>query len=98
MAENSNPLDPNFVPDGLMRVWDPDQKKVIFVQAPPAPDRLTLTVRLHDPKEKKNAKLAAAWASVQIPREDIDLSPADFVAKYMPALVEQLEHFKKPTT
>ena len=31
---------------------------------------LTLTVRLYDPKEKKNATLAASWVVIQVPRAD----------------------------
>ena len=38
-------LDP--IPEGQMRVWDADQKKVILVPAPPAgPDMLTLAEML----------------------------------------------------
>lgn len=55
---------------------------------------LTLTLRLHDPQEKKNAKLAASWVIVQVPREDLALSPPEFAAKHLIPAVEQLEHFK----
>jgi hypothetical protein len=57
-------------------------------------DTLTLTLRLWDPKEKKNAKLAASWVVVQVPREDLQLQPVDFAAKHLMAAVEKLEHFK----
>lgn len=90
-------IDPNSVPEGMVRAWDPVEKKVVLVSAPPPPNYLTLTLRLHDPKEKKNAKLAASWHTVQIAREDLALSPADFAAKYLVAAVEQLEHFKPKT-
>lgn len=56
-------------------------------------DTLTLTLRLHDPKEKKNAKLAASWVIVQVPRADLTLSPPEFAAKHLIPAVEQLEHF-----
>lgn len=79
-----------------MRVWDRDQKKVVLVTAPPAgPDLLTLTVRLHDPRERKNLKLSASWISLKIPRGALSLDPAEFAAKYLASAVEQLEHFKK---
>lgn len=81
-------------PDGMMRVWDPERKKVILVSAPPAPDHLTLTVRLHDPKEKQNAKLAASWVTVRVDRADLALAPADFAAKYLVGAAAELEHFK----
>jgi hypothetical protein len=83
------------IPDGMMRVWDPKQKKVILVSAPPAgPDRLKLTLRLHDPKEKLNAKLAASWVTIDVPREDMAMAPEDFATKHLLGAVAQLEHFK----
>lgn len=57
-------------------------------------DALTLTLRLHDPKEKKNAKLSASWVVLQVPREDLQMQPVDFAAKHLLAAVAQLEHFK----
>ncbi len=57
-------------------------------------DTLTLTVRLHDPKEKKNANLAACWVVIEVPREDLALSPPEFAAKHLLPAVSQLEHFK----
>ena len=86
------------VPDGMMRVWDPEQKKIIFVPAPPdGPDFLKLTLRLYDPKEKKNAKLSASWVVIDVPREDLALSPQDFAVKHLLGAVDQLEHFKPKT-
>jgi len=83
------------IPDGLMQAWDPVQKKVILVAAPPpGPDRLKLTLRLHDPRERKNAKLAASWVVVDVPREDLALAPAAFAEKYLAPAVIELEHFK----
>ena len=84
----------NDVPVGMMRVWDPQQKKVILVEAPPVGDSLTLTVRLHDPKEKQNPKLSASWGVAQVPRADLGMTPSDFAAKHVLPLVEQLEHLK----
>lgn len=57
-------------------------------------DTLTLTLRLHDPKEKKNAALAASWVVMQVPREDLQLSPTELAAKHLIPAVDQLEHFK----
>jgi hypothetical protein len=55
---------------------------------------LTLTVRLYDPKEKKNAKLAASWVVIKVPRADLQMSPPEFAAKHLLPAVPQLEHFK----
>ena len=54
-------------------------------------DNLTLTIRLHDPKEKKNAKLSASWVTVQVPRADLALSPEEFAAKHITPRVKDLE-------
>ncbi len=95
MTDETRIPNPAEAPPGMMRVWDPEQKKVIFVQAPPpGPDRLKLTLRLHDPREKKNAKLAASWVTVEVERKDLKLAPADFAAKYVTPKIAELEHFK----
>lgn len=86
--------DPKSIPDeGMMRVWDRQQNKVILVSAPPAPDHLTLTLRLHDPKEKKDHQLAASWVTIEVDRADLALAPSDFAAKYLVPRVKELEHF-----
>lgn len=86
------------IPEGMMRVWDPTQKKVILVSAPPAgPDVLKLTLRLHDPKEKQNPKLAASWVTIEIPREDLGMAPEEFAVKHIAPRVVELEHFKLKT-
>ena len=80
--------DPELIPEGQMRVWDADQKKVILVPAPPAgPDMLTLTVRLHDPKEKRDRLKSAVWHTIKIPRADLALGEAEFLAKHLAAAV-----------
>jgi hypothetical protein len=61
-------------------------------------DMLTLTLRLHDPKEKQKPSLCASWVVVQVPREDLQLEPPDFAAKYLLPAVPQLEHFKPRTS
>ena len=50
-------------------------------------DTLTLTIRLHDPKEKNDPKKSAQWATVKVFRGDLQLSKSQFIAKYVePAL------------
>ena len=76
--------DPELIPEGQMRVWDADQKKVILVPAPPSgPDMLTLTVRLHDPKEKRDRAKSAVWHTVKSPRAALSLPEADFAATHL---------------
>lgn len=60
----------------------------------PDQDTLTLTVRLHDPKEKQNHKLSASWVVIKVPREDLAMSAPEFAAKHLLPAVEKLEHFK----
>lgn len=57
-------------------------------------DTLTLTVRLHDPKEKVNHKLSASWVVIPVPRADLAMSAPEFAAKHLLPAVEKLEHFK----
>lgn len=79
------------VPVGKMRVWDPEQKKVIFVDAPAgAVDRITLTLRIHDAAEKKDASKACSWATIEITRADLTLPKAEFLAKYIEPALAQL--------
>lgn len=44
---------------------------------------LTLTMRLHDPDEKKDATKSAAWVTELVPRIDLDLPVDEFVKKYI---------------
>ena len=85
------------IPEGQMRVWDAEQKKIILVPAPPdGPDMLTLTVRLHDPKEKRDRAKVAVWHVVKIPRAALSLSDADFAANHLlPAVPVILAPHKK---
>lgn len=84
---------PSQVPDGMMRVWDAENKQVILVPEPPRPDNLVMSLRLHDPKEKSNAALAASWIIIHIPRSELTLSPEEFAAKHILPRVKELEHF-----
>ncbi|HEY1800088.1 MAG TPA: hypothetical protein VGG46_04060 [Terriglobales bacterium] len=60
----------------------------------PDKDTLTLTIRIHDPKEKKDAKLAASWVVVEVSREDLKLAPEQFAAKYVTPKLAELEQLK----
>lgn len=46
-------------------------------------DTLTFSIRIHDPKEKKVADKSTDWASVEVPREDLTLPRAEFIAKWV---------------
>lgn len=48
-------------------------------------DTLTLTIRLHDPKELLDAKKAAQWATVKVRRGDLGLGKEEFLKKYVEA-------------
>ena len=75
---------PVDVPAGKMRVWDPEQKKVIFVTAPVAAvDRITLTLRIHDAAEKQDEAKSASWIAIEIERADLGMAKQDFIAKYV---------------
>lgn len=89
----SNMPDPTEIPAGMMRVWDAQQKKIIFVADPAAePDRITFTMRVHDAAEKQKAENSTCWAVIQIDRADVGkLSAADFVAKYVAPHLTQLK-------
>jgi hypothetical protein len=88
MTEENKPEIPTEAPAGKMRMWDPVAKKVIFVTAPPTgPDQLTFSLRIHDPQEKKDAAKSTCWVTLQIPREDLKMAKAEFIAKHVePAL------------
>jgi hypothetical protein len=61
-------------------------------------DELTLTIRVHDPKEKRDASMSACWATVRIPRVDLQgaaaLSVADFTAKYVVPALEGIKNLQ----
>ena len=55
------------------------------------PETLTLTIRLHDPKEKLDPAKSTAWTIAEVPREDLALSPEEFSTKYcVPAAAQIL--------
>jgi len=72
------------IPAGMMRVWDPQQKKVILVTTPTAgPDRITFSMRVHDHAEKQDAAKSTSWVTTEVAREDLKMSQVDFLAKYV---------------
>jgi hypothetical protein len=92
MTENPKPEIPTEAPAGMMRMWDPVAKKVVFVTAPPAgPDRLTFTLRIHDPLEKKDPAKSTSWVTLQIPREDLNMDEGHFIEKYIRPNLKELK-------
>jgi len=55
-------------------------------------DTLTLSLRLHDPKEKKDAAKSTRWAVVDVPRTDLVLPFEEFMAQYVIPAFKKLEH------
>jgi hypothetical protein len=53
-------------------------------------DTLTLTVRLHDPKEKLDPQKSAVWKVMQVPRADLALPAGEFAAKYFADAVAEI--------
>lgn len=54
-------------------------------------DNLTVSIRIHDPKERVDEKKATRWVVLQVPREDLQLSDADFSAKWIAAAVAHIK-------
>ena len=57
-------------------------------------DTLTFTIRLYDPKEKEEVAKSTSWAVFQIPREDLKMPAADFLAKYVTPALTQLKQLE----
>lgn len=57
-------------------------------------DKLILTIRLADPREKKSAALAASWITAQVDRADLQLAPDAFATKYILPRLDELEQRK----
>jgi hypothetical protein len=47
------------------------------------PDTLTLTIRLHDPQEKKVPERSASWVVIKIARADLAMDGVEFMNKYI---------------
>ena len=61
-----------------------------------AEDTLTLTIRLHDPREKDDADKSTRWAVIQVPREDFALGASAFLEKHVyPALTHVTERHRE---
>jgi hypothetical protein len=57
-------------------------------------DALTLTLRLHDPLEKKDHEMSASWAVIEVDRMDLNLSAQAFVTKYIAPHLTKLKQLK----
>lgn len=56
-------------------------------------DTLTFTLRIHDPAEKQDATKSTSWVVLEIPRADLAMVAADFVAKYITPALAQMKQF-----
>lgn len=54
-------------------------------------DNLTLTIRLHDPKEKKDAGKSAIWITASVPRSNLTLSDQEFIARHIQPAVAKFK-------
>lgn len=61
---------------------------------PAAPDDLVLTIRVHDPLEKKDHTLSASWVTVRIPRADIGMATTGFLGRYIRPALKQLKNLR----
>jgi hypothetical protein len=57
------------------------------------PSDLILTLRVHDPDEKKNAAMSACWASIHIDRANIG-QPAAKIAEQLIPLLKQIKNMR----
>jgi hypothetical protein len=57
-------------------------------------DTLTLTIRLYDPQEKKDATKSACWAVVKVARVDLEMPAAQFIQKYIQPNLGSLKQLK----
>jgi hypothetical protein len=60
-------------------------------------DELTLTIRVHDPKEKHDATLSACWQKVKIPRDQVQsgvLSAEKFAEVYVVPMLKGIKNLK----
>jgi hypothetical protein len=52
-------------------------------------DKLTLTIRLHDPAEKRDAKKSTAWIVADVARDDLALPLDEFCERYAKPMIKQ---------
>lgn len=53
-------------------------------------DTLTFTLRIHDPAEKKDAAKSTSWVVIEVQREDLKISQAAFIEKYVAPNLQKL--------
>lgn len=61
----------------------------------PDKDTLTLTLRIHDPAEKKDAKKSTVWIVAEVSRDAIGMTQADFIEHYIRPALPQFEPILK---
>jgi hypothetical protein len=61
-------------------------------------DNLQLGIRVYDPKEKKDATMAASHFTVDFPRSDATLKVDDFIAKYIRPNLAKLKNLPLDAT
>lgn len=54
-------------------------------------DTLTLTLRIHDPKEKRDAAKSTSWLVLAVERGDLRMPKMDFIAKYILPNLDELK-------
>lgn len=59
-------------------------------------DELTLTIRIHDPKEKQDEQHSTVWVVIKVKREDLQLAPYLFAELYLAPAAEQLLAIRRP--
>lgn len=67
---------------------------VTIISVPEVKDDLTLTIRLHDPKEKQDPKKSASWVVITVHRADLDLPKNDFIERYVAPALPQLNQLR----
>jgi hypothetical protein len=60
-------------------------------------DELTLTIRVHDPKEKHDPALSACWATVRVDRAAISLPMDVFIQQFVEPALKQIKSLKFAT-
>jgi hypothetical protein len=57
-------------------------------------DDITLTIRSHDPLEKRDVSMSACWINVKIPRQAIGSNLANFVELFITPNLGKLKNLK----
>jgi hypothetical protein len=56
-------------------------------------DDLTLVIRVHDPKEKRDPTMSACWITIKISRSTVGTS-AESLAKQLIPLLKQIKNLR----